>query len=479
MVSGRAAYRHVVCLSHIVDEQGRKMSKSVGNIINPYEVFDTVGADALRWHFAARVAPDMQKRVSVGIVADVAKGFINTYWNVYAFFVLYARLDEVDLRAPPPDAERPEADRWVISLLEQTVRSCTEALDRYDALGAGAAIEGFIEQLSNWYVRRNRRRFWKAAAGPDKQAAHATLHECLETVNRLMAPFMPFLSESVYQNLVRGERTDAPPSVHMAPWPEHQAGRVDTQLLAEIAVVQRVVALGRAARNDANLKVRQPLARLMVRVPDAAAARAVQRHEAQLIEELNVKQVELLPADASLVSYRIKPNLPVLGKRHGSLLPAIRQALTQLDPADAARAARGENITVEAGGQHLELEPAALLIETAAASGFACAEDGGFLVGLDTALTPALLKEGLARELVRTIQEARKQAGLEVSDRIALDIDGNEAVMAALAEHREYVGNETLTARWERPARGFTSEQHSLGEASWVIRLQRDDSYSA
>jgi len=478
MISDSVAYRNVVCLSHIVDAEGRKMSKSLGNIINPYEVFDEVGADALRWHFAARVAPDMQKRVSVGIVSDVAKGFLNTYWNVYAFFVLYARLDDIDFRQAVPDEARPEADRWIISLLEETVRTCTEALDRYDALGAGVAIEGFIEHLSNWHVRRNRRRFWKAAAGPDKQSAHVTLYECLETVNRLMAPFMPFLAEAVYQNLVRTQQPDAPASVHMAAWPEHHAERVDALLLKEIEVVQRVVALGRAARNDANLKVRQPLARLLVRVPDEAAARAIQRHEGQLLEELNVKHVELLPADAELVTYRIKPNLPVLGKRYGSLIPAIRQALTQLDAAAVAKSvARGETVKLEAGGQTLELEPAALLVESAAAAGYACAEAGGYLVGLDTALTEELLREGLARELVRTIQEARKQAGLQVSDRIVLEIEGNDAVMGALAAHKDYVGAETLASRWDRPgdAAAFVSARHDMGSASWVIRLERDD----
>jgi isoleucyl-tRNA synthetase len=482
MTSDSAAYRNVVCLSHIVDGEGRKMSKSLGNIINPYEVFDAVGADALRWHFAARVAPDMQKRVSVTIVSDVAKGFINTYWNVYAFFVLYARLDKIDFGQPVPDEARPEADRWILSLLEETVRTSTEALDRYDALGAGVAIEAFIEQLSNWYVRLNRRRFWKAAAGPDKQAAHMTLHECLQTVNRLMAPFMPFLTEAIYQNLVRTQERDAPFSVHMAAWPEQHEERIDRALLAEIAVVQRVVALGRAARNDAALKVRQPLARLLVRVPQEGDARAIQRHEAQIREELNVKQIELLPPDAELVTYRIKPNLPILGKRHGSLLPAIRQALGQLDATAVARSvARGQNTTVQAGGQTLELEPAALLVESMAAEGFACAEAGGYLVGLDTTLTEALVREGLARELVRTIQEARKQAGLNVSDRIVLDVEGNEAIQAALAAHRDYVGTETLASRWEAPVdpEAFVSARHDLGAASWVIRLARDQSQNA
>src|SRR6185503_4520966 len=214
--------------------------------------------------------------------------------------------------------------RWVLSLLEQTIATATAALDDYDALKAGSAIEGFVDQLSNWYVRRNRRRFWKAASGADKQAAYLTLYECLETVTRLLAPFVPFISEAVYQNLVRGITPAAAVSVHMARWPEQHAARLDQALLVETDIVQRVVGLGRAARNSSRLKVRQPLARLLVRVPDADAERAVRRHEDQILDELNVKRIELIARDATLVSYRIKPNLPVIGKRYGKLIPKIR-----------------------------------------------------------------------------------------------------------------------------------------------------------
>jgi isoleucyl-tRNA synthetase len=476
MVRDGVAYRNVVCLSHIVDEDGKKMSKSLGNILDPYTVFDTVGADALRWHFAARVAPEMQKRVSVPIIADVAKGFINTFWNVYSFFVLYARLDRIDFDRPVRVSERPETDRWILSLLGDTVTTVTAALDEYDAQHAGAAIEHCVDQLSNWYVRRNRRRFWKAVAGPDKQSAYLTLYECLDVLTRLIAPFMPFLAETVYQNLVRSRILDAPLSVHMAVWPDYPALGVDRQLLAEMTVVQRIVALGRSARNDANLKVRQPLSRLLVRVPDEVARQAVNRHSDEIREELNVKQLEILPADATLVSYRIKPNLPVVGKQHGRHVPAIRQALSQLDGRDvASRVARGEKISLALGAELVELEPRAILIETAAADGFACAEDGGYLVGLETTLTPELVQEGLARELVRSVQEARKQAGLEVSDRIVLEIEGDEAVAAALMAYRQYIGVETLACRWARPPEpsAFESPPFQLGSVSWVVRLAR------
>ena len=475
MVTDQAAYRNVICLSHIVDSDGKKMSKSLGNIVNPYDVFDAVGADALRWHFTARVAPDVQKRVSVEIIADVASSFINTFWNTYVFFVMYARLDGFDPRRSVPLAERAEIDRWAISLLEQTIATATAALDDYDALKAGSAIESFVDQLSNWYVRRNRRRFWKAASGADKQSAYLTLYECLETVTRLMAPFVPFITETVYQNLVRAVAASAPSSVHMASWPEANAARRDGQLLDETAVVQRVVGLGRAARNASRLKVRQPLARLLIRVPDDAAQAAVRRHEDQILDELNVKSIELIARDATLVSYRIKPNLPVIGKRYGKLIPKIRQYLATADGgAIAAAVARGATQTFVIDDQSLEIEPADLLVESASAEGFACAEEGGYLVGLDTTLNDELRREGVVRELVRAVQEARKQAGLEVADRIVLYIEGDDTVAAALAQHREYLMSETLASAWRRPVVNAYVVRQDEGDAHWAIHLARD-----
>ena len=475
MVADEAAYKNVICLGLIVDQDGKKMSKSLGNIINPYDVFNAVGADALRWHFTARVAPDIQKRVSVDIVADVASSFINTFWNTYAFFVMYARLDGFDRNARVPYEQRPEIDRWVLSLLEETIATATAALDDYDALKAGAAIESFVDQLSNWYVRRNRRRFWKAASGSDKQAAYLTLYECLETVNRLLAPFVPFLSEAVHQNLVRAIAADAPVSVHMTEWPSSDARRLDRKLLEETEVVQRVVGLGRAARNSSKRKVRQPLARLLVRVPDARAEAAVRRHEDQILEELNVKRLEIIARDAALVSYRIKPNLPVIGKRYGKLIPKIREYLKTADGAAiAAAVARGDSQTFVVDGEPLDIQPAELLVESAAAEGFACAEEGGYLAGLDITLDDALRREGLARELVRAVQDARKQAGLEVADRIVLLVEGDAAVTAALEEHRDYLMSETLASAWGAPGSGEFVASQAEGEAQWVIRLARD-----
>jgi isoleucyl-tRNA synthetase len=408
-------------------------------------------------------------------VRDVASSFINTLWNTYAFFVMYARLDGPDLSREVELATRPEMDRWITALLHDTVRRVTAALDRYDALNAGRAIEGFVDALSNWYVRLNRRRFWKASAGDDKLAAYLTLYECLTVTARMLAPFMPFIAEAMYRNLELGLHDDATDSVHMCEWPQADLARIDESLLAELDVVRKVVSLGRAARNQSGLRTRQPLARVLLRLPDDRAASAVTSHQAQILEELNVKAVDLIARDAELVSYRLKPNLPRIGKRYGKLVPAIREALAAADGAAiAAAVAAGHSFTLEAGAETLTFEPEDVLVETGSAQGYACAEEAGFLVGLDTRLDPALEREGLARELVRTVQEARKQAGLEVSDRICLRIVGGPAVEAALLAFREHIMEETLARDWGGDdVEGEYHVEHELDGETWHIDLSR------
>ena len=475
LVSDDISFRNCICLAHIVDENGKKMAKSLGNILEPETFFDQVGADPLRWYLAARIAPEVRKRVAIDAVRDVASTFLNTYWNTYAFFVLYARLDRVDLRRPVPVRERPEIDRWALALLQQTVARATGALDAYDVLEAGRAVEAFVDRLSNWYVRRNRRRFWKSAPGRDKQSAYLTLYECLETVARLVAPVMPFLSEAVYRNLVRRVDDAAPPSVHMAKWPEVDEDKRDDALVADFEVVQRLVALGRTARNDSGVRVRQPLPRLLVRVPGAREAEAVRRHQAQITEELNIKALELVRSDADLVVYRIKPHLPRIGKRYRRLVPAIRDALARADAAAlAASAARGASFDLEVGEETLRLEADEILVETSSAPGYASAEDGGYLVGLDTRVDETLRLEGLAREMVRTVQEARKQANLDVSDRIVLHIAGSESIEAALAAHRDYIAAETLASAWSQDEKpGAFRTVHRLDGDTWTISITK------
>jgi len=475
LVSDSVAYKNCVCLSHIVDKDGKKMSKSLGNIVNPYDVFDTVGADALRWYFLARLSPDVQKRISVDIVADVASSFINTFWNTYGFFVLYARLDDVDLAHHVPVEKRREIDRWALALLHKTITTCTEAMDDFDAKTAGEAIESFVDQLSNWYVRRNRRRFWKSTDPEDKHIAYLTLYECLTGVTELMAPFVPFLAENVYQNLVREVNPEAPESVHMSEWPEADSSWQNNELLFNIDVVQKVVGLGRAARGQSGVRTRQPLSRLLVRAPNDRARAALEGHQNQILEELNVKSIEFIARDASHVSYRIKPNLPRIGKQYGKQIPAIRAALEAADGAEiASKAEGGETIMIKLDSGEIALTGEDLLIETSSAEGFACAEDSGYLTELDTTLDDELIDEGVAREIIRSVQDARKQAGLEVSDRITLGVSGTDGVERALATHRAYVMAETLATDWSiDQASPLYSDERNLGNEGWRIEFRK------
>jgi len=475
LVSDSVAFENCICLNLIVDKEGKKMSKSLGNIVDPYEVFDSVGADPLRWYFLGRLSPDVPKRISVEIVADVVSSFINTFWNTYSFFILYARLDDVDLSKDVPVEQRPEIDRWALALMNQTIRRCTEAMDDYDAKSAGDAIESFIDQLSNWYVRRNRRRFWKSTDPEDKHSAYLTLYQCLDAAHRLMAPFVPFLSEHVYQNLVRGADADAPISVHMSDWPEVYEAYDNDQLLFDIGVVQKVVGLARAARGQSGVRTRQPLSRLLVRTPDDGAAKALSDHQDQVLEELNVKAIEFIARDASHITYRIKPDLPKLGKKYGKDIPAIRKALEEIDGAEIAVAVeKGESYTIEIPTRKIELASDEVLVETSSAEGFVCAEDAGFLTELDTNLNEDLVTEGISRELIRTVQDARKQAGLEVSDRITLGVSGSDGVEKALSQYRDYVMSETLTAEWQvGQTEPLYRAEKALETEHWTIEISK------
>ncbi len=476
LVSEDLSYKNCICLSHIVDDKGKKMSKSQGNIINPYDVFDTVGADALRWYFLARISPEAQKRVSIDIIREVAASFINTLWNTYAFFAMYAALDKVDLSEDIPAQERPEIDRWILALTHQTINTVTEAMDDYRPRVAGEAIESLVDQLSNWYVRRNRRRFWKGETGKDKQSAYLTLFEALDTVHRLIAPFMPFLSEKIYQNLVRNADPTAPASVHLTEWPQTDPSLLNDQLVFEMNVIQKVVYLGRATREKSQIRVRQPLSRILVRVPNKKARSAIEAHQNQILEELNIKAVEFIAQDAELVSYDIKPKLPELGKRYGRLVPAIKQALAAADGIWIAGQVAAETpFSLEVDGQIIEFGPADIVVQTSSAEGYSSAEEEDYLVALDTEITPELALEGIARELVRSVQDARKQAGLDIADRIELAIEGSDLVTKASQHYREFIMAETLANRWRNMtnlADGFSTDGSADGE-SWRLTVRK------
>jgi len=474
LVSDSVAYKNCVCLSHIVDDKGKKMSKSQGNIVNPYDVFDTIGVDALRWLFLARTAPEGQKRISVDIVREVAASFVNTFWNTYAFFILYARLDNFDPKREVAVADRPEIDQWVLALCHETLKTTTDALDNYDAKTAGEAIEKLIDQLSNWYVRRNRRRFWKSDDGDDKQAAYLTLYECLDLSHRMMAPFMPFLSEAVYQNLSSNsdERLE---SVHLTSWPVYNGHYLNPDLVYEMDVVQHIVGLGRSTREESKVRVRQPLSRLLVSAPNARAREAVEKHTKQILEELNIKNVEFVSGNSALVSYQVTPDFRRLGKKHGKMMPAIKSAFAAADGDKiAAEVTAGHGFELNIDGQSIAFEAEDCQVQTSSAEGYASAGGDGFMVALDTTLDDALILEGVAREIVRSVQDARKSAGLEIADRIRLGIDGSALVTQAIKEYGDYICAETLAESLEsaNEVDGFRAEKQ-LGDEFWTISLSK------
>jgi len=436
------AYRNVICLGHIQDEKGQKMSKSRGNVVVPWDILDRFGADATRWYMFSAGFARTSGRFGAGLVEEGLRRFLLTLWNTYSFFVSYANIDAADPRQRP-EGTLPEIDRWLLSELNVLVRRVTDELEKYDPTDAARAIDGFVDDLSNWYVRRSRRRFWRGASesDSDKQAAYWTLYTALVTLTKLIAPFTPFVAEELWQNLVRSVDTEAPVSVHLAAWPEADPSAIDERLNAETQLVKRVCSLGRAARAKAQIKVRQPVAEVLAKARSAEDAPALRKNEQLVLEELNAKALTLLEDETAVLRYDVKPNLPVLGRKYGPGVAAIRAALAQLDPAViAAEVKRGASI--EAGGFALEAED--ILLQAQDTAGYAAAADAGVTVAIATALTPELEDEGLAREIVRRVQDMRREAGFELADRITLWYRGTEDVERVMRSHGAYIQGETL-----------------------------------
>jgi isoleucyl-tRNA synthetase len=372
-------------------------------------------------------------------------------------------------------------DKWMLSRLNSLVSEVTTLLENFDIHLPTRALERFVEELSNWYVRRNRRRFWKAENDSDKQAAYLTLSTCLKTLALLLAPFLPYVSEALYQNLVAGSDASAPESAHLAPWPETATSFVDEQLLDDMAVLLEAASLGRSVRQAAGLRVRQPLSEMLVRA--TKKSEGLRRFESELREELNVKRLRFLSVDEGLVEYHFKPNLPVVDKRYGRLIPAIRAALASLTGERATAAARtlekGEAIELAVDGQVLHLEPDEVLIQASSPQGYAVAEGNGLLIALKTTVTAELQREGTARDLVRLIQDARKGADLEITDRIdvTLQPEGIDLV-PVLAEYEAYIRAETLahSLRLASPAQGASTTTVELERGSVTIGLSRSTS---
>ncbi|HEX2739454.1 MAG TPA: isoleucine--tRNA ligase [Rubrobacter sp.] len=475
MLFGKGSYRNCLVLGHILDAEGKKMSKSLGNVIDPWDVFEKQGADALRWAFYTATSPGNTRRFSREQVDEAVRKYLLTLWNTYSFFVTYARIDGFDPKSDfvPPE-ERSLMDRWALSEMQLTIRTVTQKLDAYDVTAAGRAIGEFVDELSNWYVRRSRRRFWKGEDDQDKKAAHSTLYECLVAVAKLTAPFTPFVAESLYQNLVVNADETAPESVHLADWPEYGEELVDQSLSERMSAARRVVGLGRAARNAAAIKTRQPLREVVVvdETSDAIGVKeGVQSLREIVLDELNVKDLAFGEAE-DVVAYDLKPNLGVVGPKYGKLVPGLRAALAEAAPEVGARAAAGESVSVSVEGEEISLSPDELLVEPREREGYALEREGGLSVALRTQLDSELVDEGLVRELVHRVQNLRREKGFEIEESIRVGLSGNKRISNLLEGHwGDYFRAEVLARELDLDPNTPDGDYESVtvdGEALWV-----------
>ncbi len=448
LVEGQSSYRNVVCLGLLVDEDGRKMSKSLGNVIDPWTICNEQGADALRWLMLTGGSPWGARRVSVAIVEETLRKFILTLWNTYSFWVTYAALEGFDpTKVDIPIPDRPEMDRWILAELDDTVRIVTDGLDDFDATTGGKRLDKFVDDLSNWYVRRTRRRFWKSGADQDTQAAFLTLWECLVAVAQLSAPFTPFVADEIYMNLTAPD-AGAPDSVHLSDWPEPVDPRRDDTLRRRMQLVRQLVGLGRAARTEAKVKVRQPLARALVVIP-AADTELLAGLETLISDELNVKAIEPMKEIGQLVTYAVKPNFKALGPRFGPRVKDVAQALAAADAADiVTELERNGTVALDIGGTQENLSADDLDVRIEGREGFSLAREGAYGVALDLDITPGLRAEGTAREVVRAIQDLRKSSGLSVEDRIELWLTwDDEDAGAGVQAHEKWIADEVLATK--------------------------------
>jgi len=440
-------YRNVIVMGLVQDKNGQKMSKHKGNVVDPWAILDKQGADAVRWYFYTASAPWLPSRFSEEAVSEVQRKFMGTFWNTYAFYIMYARLDDFDpTRYDLVPARLGALDRWVLSRLNSLIRNVDRGLENYDITTSARAIQSFCDDLSNWYVRRSRERFWQADMNEDKIDAYMTLYTVLEALTRLSAPFVPFMADSIYRNLVLSHRPDAPESVHLCDFPAADETMIDQALEKHMAAVLDIVVLGRAARNAAALKNRQMLAALYY----AAPAPLPEPYQALVADELNVRQVVYLVSSDDLVDYRFKPQLRLLGRRFGKLLPQVSETLSQLDGRAAMRTLRANGrIEITLGGAVHTLTEEDLIIETAQPEGLAVEQDHGLTVALDTRLTPELIEEGFVREIISKVQTMRKESGFDISDRIVLRHTGSERIAAIMDRHAERIGEDVLAVRIE------------------------------
>jgi isoleucyl-tRNA synthetase len=450
MLFDREAYRHVICLGLVLDADGKKMSKSLGNIVDPWEVINTHGSDAFRWYLITASPPGQDRRFSIDMVGEVVRNFTLTLWNVYSFFITYANIDQWNPQTEKVEIEKIEypssnLDRWLLSELNLLVKEITNAYESYDTIQATRPLQAFMNVLSRWYLRRSRRRFWRDGSDMDKLGAYSTLYQTLVTLSKLLAPSMPLLAEEFYQNLVCSVDKNAPQSVHMTAWPEPDMNQINEKLNQEMRLVIKLASLGHAARNQAAIKVRQPLQEASLVIPGKTEQLSVEQYAGLLAEELNVKHVRIMDSAKQVTSYSLNPLPEQLGKKYKSKFPGIQHAILALDPDQAALSLlKGHPIEVSVEGEVFQIQPEEVEVRPGAVVGTVIASEGPYLVAINTRLTPGLINEGIARELVRQIQELRKQADFDITDRILIYYQASPKIKDAIQVHQGYILKETL-----------------------------------
>ena len=438
----KAPYRNVIVLGHVQDENGQKMSKSKGNAVDPFDALEKYGADAIRWYFYINSAPWLPNRFHGKAVVEGQRKFMSTLWNTYAFFVLYANIDEFDPTKYNLDYDSlPVMDKWLLSKLNSVVKAVDENLASYKIPESARALQEFVDEMSNWYVRRSRERFWAKGMEQDKINAYMTLYTALVTISKAAAPMIPFMTEDMYQNLVRSVDPSAPESIHLCDFPQVKEEWINKELEDDMEALLKVVVLGRAARNTANIKNRQPIGTMFVK----AEKEMDQFYTDIIADELNVKEVKFAKDVESFISYSFKPQLRTVGPKYGKLLNGIRTALTELNGTEAMKELKETGLlTLDIDGNKVELAEEDLLIETAQTEGYVTETDGDTSVVLDTNLTPELIEEGFVREIISKIQTMRKEAGFEVMDKIHVYAKDNQCIMDIMENHRDEIMSEVL-----------------------------------
>ena len=442
LLFNKAPYKNVIVLGHVQDENGQKMSKSKGNAVDPFDALNKYGADAIRWYFYINSAPWLPNRFHGKAVVEGQRKFMSTLWNTYAFFVLYANIDNFDPTKYNLEYDQlPVMDKWLLSRLNTTVQAVDNDLANYKIPEAARALQEFVDEMSNWYVRRSRERFWAKGMEQDKINAYMTLYNALVTIAKTAAPMIPFMTEDMYQNLVRSVDKDAPESIHLCDFPTVNEAWIDKDLEADMKELLEIVVLGRACRNTANIKNRQPIGTMYVK----AEKKMGEFYTDIIADELNVKKVKFADDVESFISYSFKPQLRTVGPKYGKLLGGIRQTLTDIDGTAAMKELKSNGVLkLDINGNDVELTEEDLLIETAQTEGYVSESDGDTSVVLDTNLTPELIEEGFVREIISKIQTMRKEAGFEVMDKIKVYAHGNDKIQEVMKAHEDEIKSEVL-----------------------------------